>query len=463
MSILPQDPFDPGGNSRADAPRPGDPDLTRRQFVALGGATLAGTLLGVTPLTLQAAPAAPRRLAILGTGIRGLLWGKAIVKDYGAAVRLVGLGDINPQRAKAARRLMGVSAPVFSDLETMVRDAAPDLVLIATVDAAHSRDVVRGLELGCDILCEKPLCTDAAQMQAILQAQARSPRRVLVTHNARHYAETRKMKALLLEKAIGEVVSVDYHEYLDADHGASSFRRWHRLTANSGSLFVTKACHHFDQINWLLDALPVEVSARGELRVYGRNGAFRSSHCRACPHTARCPYYWDITRDRTAMALYADCEQVDGYLRDGCVFRPDTDIHDSLCATVTYDNGVLATYSANAFLPYEGQAMAFNGNLGRLEWQHYAGGGQRRSELRLARTFGASESFENLPRRQGGHDGADPALMDMLFLEGETPDPLALRADLKQGARAALVGIACLRSIAQGGRPVRLEELVRIS
>jgi predicted dehydrogenase len=204
---------------------------------------------------------------------------------------------------------------------------------------------------------------------------------VLVTHNARHYAETRKMKALLLEKAIGEVVSVDYHEYLDADHGASYFRRWHRLTANSGSLFVTKACHHFDQINWLLDALPVEVSARGELRVYGRNGAFRSSHCRACPHTARCPYYWDITRDRTAMALYADCEQVDGYLRDGCVFRPDTDIHDSLCATVTYDNGVLATYSANAFLPYEGQAMAFNGNLGRLEWQHYAGGGQRRSEL----------------------------------------------------------------------------------
>src|SRR5207247_10220106 len=66
---------------------------------------------------------------------------------------------------------------------------------------------------------------------------------------------------ILMEKAVGDVISVDFHEYLDTSHGADYFRRWHRLKQNSGTLLVHKASHHFDLANWWLDSTPVEVTA----------------------------------------------------------------------------------------------------------------------------------------------------------------------------------------------------------
>ena len=73
--------------------------------------------------------------------------------------------------------------------------------------------------------------------------------------------------------AIGHVTSVDFSWYLDATHGADYFRRWHRLREKSGSLWVHKATHHFDLVNWWLDADPVEVTAAGALELYGKQRA----------------------------------------------------------------------------------------------------------------------------------------------------------------------------------------------
>jgi len=64
-----------------------------------------------------------------------------------------------------------------------------------------------------------------------------------------------------------------------------------------GSLRVHKATHPFDLINWWLGADPVEVSADGELNIYGKRGPFRHTHCRPCPHKARCTFYFDMTQN----------------------------------------------------------------------------------------------------------------------------------------------------------------------
>ena len=71
------------------------------------------------------------------------------------------------------------------------------------------------------------------------------------------------------------------------------------------------------------------------------------------------------------MKLYADCEDVDGYHRDGCVFREDVDIYDTMSAVIKYSNGTTMSYSLNAFNPIEGYRLAFNGEKGRLEVRDY--------------------------------------------------------------------------------------------
>src|SRR6267378_3582455 len=439
-----------------------DSGITRRAFIAAGGAALAAT---ATPfISLQAAPQPRLRMAIVGTGNRGsLTWGQDVVKGYSDVVEIVGLCDINRKRVEAAKKLIGISAPTFVDFDRMLKETRPDTVMVTTVDGTHYRYIIRGLELGCDVMTEKPLCTDEQQCQAILDAQKKSSKRVTVTFNARHAPEAKKVKQLLLEKAIGDVISVDVHEYLKTSHGADYFRRWHRLRENSGTLLVHKASHHFDLANWWLDSQPVEVTAFGDLKFYGRNNSFRSTHCRVCPFKQQCKFYWDVTQNQQYVKLYVDCESEDGYLRDGCLWREDINIYDTMSVVVKYENGVLLNYTANTYLPYEGQAISINGHQGRLDYNEFGGGGFSNKELRLTRSFGKSEAIKDLePRRTGGHGGADASMRDLIFRGPQGSDPLGLRAGLRAGALSSLIGIAAHRSIERGSQTIKIKDLVKL-
>jgi predicted dehydrogenase len=434
--------------------------FSRRAFVAGGGAALAASAL---PLP-GAADTPKLKMAIVGTGSRGSsTWGQAVIREYSDAVEIVGLCDHNRKRVEAARQLMNSAAPTFTDFDRMIKTTKPNLVAVTTTDATHARYTVRALTLGCDVLSEKPVCTDEAQAQEILDAERKSGRKVTVTFNARHAVEAKRVKELLMEKAVGEVFSIDFHEYLDTSHGADYFRRWHRRKENSGTLLVHKASHHFDLVNWWLGATPVEVTAFGELKFYGRNNPYRGTNCRPCPHKTRCPFYWDVTKNQRMVKLYVECESEDGYLRDGCVWGEDINIYDTMSVMVKYSNGVRLNYTANTYLPYEGQAIAFNGSKGRLDYNDFDGGGFRNHELRLTPSFGRSEPVKiSEARRTGEHGGADASLRDLLFRGAGQSDPLGLRADLRAGILSSLIGIAAYRSIERGGQTIKIKDLVKL-
>jgi predicted dehydrogenase len=435
--------------------------LQRRDFIAGSSAALATAC----STNFSAATTQPKlRMAIVGTGSRGsFTWGQEVVKGYSDVVDIVGLCDHNGKRVEAAKKLIGTSAPTFTDFDRMIRATKPDTVTVTTVDGTHAKYIIRAMELGCDVMSEKPLCTDEQQCRAILDAQKKTGKKITVTFNARHGLKDKKLKALLLEKAIGDVISVDFHEYLDTSHGADYFRRWHRMKANSGTLLVHKASHHFDQANWWLNSTPVAVTAFGELKFYGRNGTMRGTNCRTCPHKGECKFYWDVTKNERHRKLYVECESEDGYWRDGCVFDDKTDIYDTMSVVVRYENGVTLNYTANTYLPYEGQAISFNGTKGRIDLNQFSGGGFKSDELRLTRSFGKSEVITNFEQaREGGHSGADTSLHDLIFRGLPKDDPLSLRASFRDGALASLIGIAAYRSIERGGPTVKISDLVKL-
>jgi predicted dehydrogenase len=437
--------------------------MNRRKFIASSSAALAATACSGANLS-SAANQRKLKVAIVGTGSRGsFTWGREVVQKFSDVVEIIGLCDHNGKRVEAAKQLIGTGAPTFTDFDKMVKETRPDAVTVTTVDATHARYIIRAMELGCNVISEKPLCTDEEQCQAILDAQKRTGKKITVTFNARHGLKHKKIKELLMQKAIGDLISVDFHEYLDTSHGADYFRRWHRLKENSGSLLVHKASHHFDLANWWIDSKPVSVIASGELKFYGRNNPFRSTHCRACPHKGECKFYWDVTKNQRYVKLYVECESEDGYLRDGCVWRDDINIYDTMSVMVRYENGVQLNYIANAYLPYEGQAILFNGSKGRLDLNGFSGGGFDSDELRLTRSFGKSEVITDFgPRREGGHGGSDTSIQDLVFRGLPKDDPLGLRADVRAGALSSLIGIAARRSIERSGQSVRIGDLVKL-
>jgi predicted dehydrogenase len=434
--------------------------LHRREFVKSAGTVAAASLLmGGTSL----AGTRPRRYAMVGTGHRGTgMWGADLAKRYADVLQFVGLCDTNPKRLAAGRELIGVECPTFTSFDEMLERVRPELLMVTTVDATHVAQITRALERGVDVITEKPMVTDERQCQAVLDAERKTGRKIVVAFNYRYAPKHQKIKEILMSGEIGRVTSVDFSWYLDVQHGADYFRRWHRLKSRGGSLWVHKATHHFDLINWWLGADPVEVSAYGELNVYGKRGPFRHTHCRPCPHKARCPFYFDLTQNARLMKLYAAAEDVDGYHRDGCVFREDVDIYDTMSAVVRYSNGVQMNYSLNAAMPFEGYRLAFNGTKGRLEVRDYERQPwteEEDSETYLTRNFGKREKIP-MPHIKGGHAGGDDRLREVIFRNAPVPEHMRL-PDSRAGAMSCLTGIAARKSVEQR-RPVKIAELVRL-
>jgi predicted dehydrogenase len=437
--------------------------VSRREFVKTAGTAAAASL--VSPGFAFAAPQ-KRRYAIVGTGDRATnMWGKPIFRDYSDIVDFVGLCDINPKRAEISRGMIGASCPTFSNFDEMCDKVKPDLLMVTTVDNFHHEYIAKGLDRGMDVMTEKPMTINETQCQAVLDAEKRNNRKIVVTFNYRYAPKHRTIKEVLMSGEIGKVLSVDFSWYLDVIHGADYFRRWHRRRDGGGTLFVHKATHHFDLVNWWLNADPVEVMAEGKLHVYGKNGPFRYTHCRPCPHKKDCRFYYDMTTNETRMQLYAAAEEVDRYYRDGCVYREDVDIFDTMNAVVKYSTGASMSYSVNAHMPFEGFHVAFNGELGRLEARDY----ERQpwdvpeadeTEIYLTKSFGKRRRVPLVAASTtGGHGGGDTRLRDLIFRKAGAPDHMKL-PDSRAGAMSCLTGIAARKSV-DDKKPVRIADLVR--
>ncbi|MCU0338242.1 MAG: Gfo/Idh/MocA family oxidoreductase [Spirosomaceae bacterium] len=437
--------------------------MNRRDFIQQS-ALATGLLLPSVEGFSQTSNTAKRRVAMVGTGSRGTgMWGRSVAKRYAEQVEFVGLCDINPGRVETVKKYMEVSCPTFTDFEKMMRETKPETLIVTTVDATHHEFIIKGMEMGANIITEKPMTTDERKCQAILEAERRTGKKVTVTFNYRYSPHRQKLYELLRQGVIGDLVSVDFHWYLDIHHGADYFRRWHAYKEKSGTLFVHKATHHFDLLNWWLESEPEEVFAYGALEHYGKNGAFRGKNCRTCPHQKECKFYYDISKNREYMGLYVANEQHDGYLRDGCVFREDINIYDKMAASIRYANGVTVSYSLTTYSPYEGYRIAFNGKKGRLEaWIQESSPEPMpdHDELVLTENFGKITRFK-ISNTEGGHGGGDDRLKDKIFKDPTMPDPFRQSAGVRDGAMSILVGIAARNSVEQQ-RPIKIADLTEL-
>lgn len=438
--------------------------ISRRDFISTSGAVVAGSMISYPFMKAGAfAPPAKMRIAIVGTGVRAMgMWSKDVAETYGSNVEFVGICDINPGRMESFKKLTGFTCPTYTSFEKMMSDLKPDTVIVTTVDSTHHEFIIKGMEMGANIITEKPMTTDETKCEAILQTEKKTGKKVIVTFNYRYSPHRVKVYELLRNGTIGDLTSVDFHWYLDTRHGADYFRRWHRLREKGGTLWVHKATHHFDLLNWWIESDPEEVFAMGQLDFYGKNNSFRSTNCRPCVHKKDCSFYYDMTRSKTNMELYAANEKYDGYLRDGCVWREDIDIYDKMAATIRYANGVQVSYSLTTYSPYEGYRIAFNGTKGRIDmWIEESNPVEEKDydEIVVNRNFSTRE-FIRVPHGTSGHGGGDRLLKDKIFA-GVTTDPFNQAAGVRDGALSILVGIAA-RTSCETGKPVKIADLTSI-
>jgi len=410
------------------------------------------------------------------------MYSMAVAETYADSCELVGLCDSNAGRLKlrldwAQSKGADVKGYDEKHFDQMIAERKPDVVIVTTKDCFHDKFIIRAMELGCDVVTEKPMTTDAVKCQRIIDTQRKTGKEVRVTFNYRYSPPRTQVKDLLMSGVIGDILSVDFHWMLDTSHGADYFRRWHRNKENSGGLMVHKATHHFDLVNWWLSTVPESVFASGHRHFYTLKQAERygftnrAERCLDCPEWERCPFFLDLRGNDRLREMYLDNEEHDGYFRDRCVFSDQIDIEDSMNVVVNYASGAKMSYSLNAFCPWEGYYIMFNGSKGRLE--HYmretvyiSGDGSVPGQILTEGTtitiyphFGAPYSVD-VWEGKGGHGGGDVLLLEDALLPTKKEDKYMRAADQRSGAFSILTGVAANKSMATG-QMVRIDSLVQ--
>ena len=417
-----------------------------------------------------------KRYVIVGTGARAGMFVDAISQTYAEVAELSGLCDLSLTRMDwynrqlAQRGLPPVAAYHADDFERMIAEREPAAVIVTTMDAWHHHYIARALELGCDVISEKPLTTTLDRLRKIDAALKRSGKSLRVTFNYRFAPAYARFRQLIADGAVGQPLLVDFSWLLDTSHGADYFRRWHREKDNSGGLLVHKATHHFDLVNWWIGSLPRQVFALGDLKFYGaENAAARGERYGYSRYTGEAaaeddPFALFLDQRAEYRGLYLAAEGETGYIRDRNVFGAPITAEDTMTVTARYANGALLSYCLVAYAPWEGLRVAVTGTRGRAEMdvtesvRHLSADGAaaaaskgpfKQARIRAFPMFGEPYQVE-VPQVEGGHGGADPLMLAQIFAPETAADPLGRSAGFVAGAASILLGIAANMSIESG-------------
>ncbi len=187
------------------------------------------------------------RIGLIGAGGMGRAHLARIHDDLSGG-EIVAVADINFDAAKSAAEPYGAKAYATSD--ELLGDPDVDAVLIATFGKVHAPDVIKAIEAGKYVLCEKPLATTAEDCIAIMEAEQRAGKRLVTVGFMRRFdAAYNEMKAALDSGEHGQALMVhNRHRNPSVPENYTS-----RMAIDD------TAIHEFDTMRWLLGEEIVKV------------------------------------------------------------------------------------------------------------------------------------------------------------------------------------------------------------
>ena len=311
-----------------------------------------------------------KRIGIIGMGNRSYsLILPLLTEQFNSRVEITAVYDPDPVKLDFAKEtIKSETLKLFDNREDFLKSGL-DLVMVCTPQSGHAENAIAALEAGINVFLEKPMARTAAECQAIIDAEKKSGKTVFMGFNLRHQPMCRYIADAVNSGKIGHVQQIVCTDYYNG--GYSYFRRWHRLTKNSGGLAVEKGCHSIDQINRFARSVPVRVSAFGGLDRFlpDKEGA---DYCSKCGKKDTCLYYMDMDKaeENTLKETGIPAVIVNGGKKlDMCVFNSDKDTFDNHTIMIEYANGcraMLAECFTSSVVHTSGRQFILNGWDGQI-------------------------------------------------------------------------------------------------
>lgn len=317
------------------------------------------------------------KIAVLGLGQRGTLYAD-IVRDKRPDCQIVAVCDTQPYRLSKAKEFYGIPDEyLFSDEESFfAKGKLADILFICTMDRAHYRQAVRAVELGYDVLLEKPISPTEEECKEIVATAKKYGRKMAICHVLRYTPFYSEMKTRIARGDIGRVITVSQTENVAYWHQAHSFVRGNfRNSQEASPMILQKCCHDLDIIRWLVDKPCKSVSSFGSLSYFtGENapdGATeRCLDCKVdCIYNA--PNWYKTARGKDwYVGKRLGIENIDEGMRvlphGRCVFKCDNDVVDHQVVNMLFEDGATAQLTMTAFSQETHRTIHIHGTKGEI-------------------------------------------------------------------------------------------------
>ncbi len=326
-----------------------------------------------------------KKLILIGAGNRGKTYTE-IGKQIGE-FEVIAVAEPIKNRREYVADFHGIPENMcFESWEPLLAlGKIADAAIISTMDRDHYAPAMKAIELGYDLLLEKPVSPVPEECEQIAAAAKEKGVRVLVCHVLRYTPFFRALKKLISEGKIGKVMNINHIEAVGNIHQSHSFVRGNWGNSERASfMLLQKSCHDLDILQWLVDKECKSVQSFGHLSYFTEENAPEGATERCfdgCPYIDTCAYsakklYIERKNDGnwfrgTATKMHTiptDEEVMDAISKNNygrCVFKCDNDVVDHQIVNMQFEDDVIVNFTMSAF-NLGGRSIRIMGTKGEL-------------------------------------------------------------------------------------------------
>lgn len=328
----------------------------------------------------------PVTAVILGAGHRSLIYGDVSL-SHPDVLKIVGVVDINPQKAEIAAARYGIDkSRVFYSVDELLKcGKIADIIINGTMDSQHVPTSVPLLKQGYDMLLEKPFATGASELAELFVTAKENKSCIFVCHVLRYASFYLGIRKVLESGVLGKIVSINMAEDISQHHTVVSYVRGQWNNEKTGTpLLLAKSCHDIDLMMWMMGKdTPMTVYSVGSDFSFSPDKAPKGAGTRClvdCPLEKDCPYSAakHYLPDDIGHAFYlwgegnmpSREEKLKALKNDSpygrCVWKCGHEGVDHQTVTITFESGAVGVFTLTGGAPKDERRIQIVGTKGSL-------------------------------------------------------------------------------------------------
>jgi predicted dehydrogenase len=239
----------------------------------------------------------PKKAALLGAGRRGFHVYGNYAKKNRKKLKFVAVAEPIKKRRENFARLHNISPNMCfqSWKDLLSHDKLADIIFVCTQDQMHTEPTLLALEKGYHVMLEKPMAHRLSDCIEIIHKVEETGRILGVSHVLRYTEFFSTIFNIIKKGILGDIVNISHRENVSWYHMAHSYIRgpWAN-SEKSSPMILSKACHDFDLLFWMVGSPPKRISSFGSLMHFKAENAPKGApkFCLdGCEEKNNCKYY----------------------------------------------------------------------------------------------------------------------------------------------------------------------------